>query len=171
MILLRTLPYRGPVNAQVSAMATPRVSAGVVSSHGDTVLLVRPTYKDYWDVPGGYVEPGESPAAACRREVREELGLVVNRLTLASVDWAPHDREGDKLLFLFTALDPDPTSRTGVSVAAASFDDGEIAEARYVALSELDDYTIPRLVRRLRATVAAVNERRAPVYLEHGNPV
>lgn len=159
-------------------MATPRVSAGVVSSHGDTVLLVRPTYKDYWDVPGGYVEPGESPAAACRREVREELGLVVNRLTLASVDWAPHEREGDKLLFLFTALGLDPTSLIAASsrTAAANFTtvnftDGEIAEARYVALSELDVYTIPRLVRRLRATVAAVTARRAPIYLEHGNPV
>ncbi|WP_203719432.1 NUDIX domain-containing protein, partial [Asanoa siamensis] len=25
------------------------------------IMLVRPTYKPYWDIPGGYVEPTESP--------------------------------------------------------------------------------------------------------------
>ncbi|MBX6722278.1 MAG: NUDIX hydrolase, partial [Dactylosporangium sp.] len=38
------------------------------------VLLVRPTYKPYWDIPGGYVQPGESPLAACKREIRASLG-------------------------------------------------------------------------------------------------
>ena len=28
-----------------------------------------------WDVPGGHVEPGESPRTALRRELREELGI------------------------------------------------------------------------------------------------
>jgi ADP-ribose pyrophosphatase YjhB (NUDIX family) len=37
----------------------------------DRVMLVRPTYKPYWDVPGGYVEKGESPLQACIREVAE----------------------------------------------------------------------------------------------------
>src|SRR4051794_6081139 len=35
----------------------------------------RPTYKAYWDIPGGYVEPGETPRDACVREVYEELGI------------------------------------------------------------------------------------------------
>jgi ADP-ribose pyrophosphatase YjhB (NUDIX family) len=83
-------------------MATPRVSAGAlfVDEQG-RVLLVEPIYKSYWDVPGGYVEPGESPLAACTREVREELGIAPRLGALLVVDWAPAEHEGDKLLFIF----------------------------------------------------------------------
>jgi 8-oxo-dGTP diphosphatase len=57
-------------------MATPRMAAGIaIRDPGGRILLVRPTYKDGWDIPGGYVEPGESPAEACHRELKEEIGL------------------------------------------------------------------------------------------------
>lgn len=143
-------------------MTKPRVSAGIVALHGDSVAMVRTTYKDYWDVPGGYVEPGESPEAACRREVYEELGIDPGRLIFASVDWAPSDQEGDKVLFLFAAPDIDPTT-----LAKARFNDGEIAEARFVSFVDLDTYTISRLARRLRSTVEAIRAG-AATYLEHG---
>lgn len=84
------------------SFATPRVAAGALFfDPTGRVLLVHPTYKDTWDVPGGYVEHGESPAAGCRRELAEELGLDRTPVRLLSVDWAPSDKEGDKLLFLF----------------------------------------------------------------------
>jgi NUDIX domain len=65
------------------------------------VLMVRPTYKDGWDIPGGYVEPDESPAHAAEREPAEELGLHRKPGRLLVIDWAPHPAEGDKLLFIF----------------------------------------------------------------------
>src|SRR5271155_5480798 len=34
-------------------------------------------YRGRWDLPGGFVEAGESPAAAVRREIFEETGLRV----------------------------------------------------------------------------------------------
>ncbi|MFC4989517.1 MULTISPECIES: NUDIX hydrolase [Saliphagus] len=39
------------------------------------IALVRNAWTDGWFLPGGSVEPGEPPAAAARRELREETGL------------------------------------------------------------------------------------------------
>lgn len=151
--------YPGGVADQQFTGATPRVAAGVLFIDGGRVLMLRPTYKDYWEIPGGYVEAGESPYAAAHREVQEELGIDVPIGRMLAVDWAPRDTEGDKLLFLFAgpALPHD---------TAFTFADGEIAEARYVELDDLDSYTIDRLARRIRSAVQAP----VPQYLEHGEP-
>ncbi len=125
-------------------------------------MLVRPTYKPYWDVPGGYVEEGESPRQACVREVSEELGLHVQITTLLTVDWAPHPDEGDKMLFLF-----DGGRLTRDQLDAIVFRDGEIQEFAFVDDSQLDDLTIPRLARRIRATMQARRQMRT-AYLEQG---
>ena len=39
------------------------------------VLLVKPTYKPGWEIPGGIVELNESPKKCCEREVLEEIGF------------------------------------------------------------------------------------------------
>jgi 8-oxo-dGTP diphosphatase len=56
---------------------TARLASGALFVDGSKIFLVRKTYGDHWDLPGGYVDRGESPAAACEREVREELSLDV----------------------------------------------------------------------------------------------
>jgi 8-oxo-dGTP diphosphatase len=40
---------------------------------------------DVWGIPGGILEPGESPAACARREAFEETGLVVRPVRLTAV--------------------------------------------------------------------------------------
>lgn len=140
---------------------TLRVAAGALfRDAGGRIMMVRPSYKDEWEIPGGFVEEGETPSEACRREVREELGLLVPIGPALVVDWAPHPTEGDKLLFVF-----DGGTLTEAQHAEINFPDGEILEYAYVEPSRLDDYTVDRLARRLRAAVPGQTR-----YLEHGHP-
>jgi len=50
-----------------------RVCAAIL--RGDTILMVRHVHdgRDYWTLPGGGVQPGETPEQACAREVLEEV--------------------------------------------------------------------------------------------------
>lgn len=71
-------------------LARKRMGAAVLfTDAGGRVLLVEPTYKDYWEVPGGAVDGDESPYDAAVRELKEELGLSVAPGRLLVVDWVP----------------------------------------------------------------------------------
>ncbi|MDJ1132067.1 NUDIX hydrolase [Streptomyces iconiensis] len=62
-------------------------AAALLSDELGRVLLVKPTYRGEWLLPGGCAEPGESPETACRREVHEELGLSRAPGKLLAVHW------------------------------------------------------------------------------------
>jgi 8-oxo-dGTP diphosphatase len=76
------------MSAAASA-AAPRVAvAALIFDERGRVLLIergRPPGAGLWTVPGGRVEPGEALAAAVRREVAEETGLVVEVGPLVTV--------------------------------------------------------------------------------------
>lgn len=141
--------------------ATPRVAAGALFVDGDRVLLVRKTYGNRWDIPGGYVDAGESPAAACRRELREELGIDRLPRRLLVVDWAPNDGEGDKILYVFDC------GPLGDDEERIRLSDGELDRWEWVVVDKVDEYVITRLARRLAGACEAYVTH-TPIYLEHG---
>ena len=54
------------------------VAAGILRSNGRILICQRRASQDHalkWEFPGGKLEPGESPAEALVRELREELGI------------------------------------------------------------------------------------------------
>ncbi|MGW2185789.1 NUDIX domain-containing protein [Streptomyces sp. NPDC001719] len=146
-------------------MAHPRMAAGALffDSRGH-VLLVRPSYKPKWEIPGGYVENGESPLAACRREVLEELGISPAIGPLLVVDWAPSEAEGDKVLYIFDGGQLQPDDRDAIQL-----DPTELLGAEYHPTDALDGLLIPRLARRVKQAIKA-REQACPQYLEHGAP-
>lgn len=71
-------------------LATHYAAAGALLTDPDgNVLLVKPYYRDHWSLPGGMVDHGETPEAACAREITEELGLDLPVGRLLVIDWAP----------------------------------------------------------------------------------
>ena len=53
---------------------------GVFVVKDRSVLLVKRAvepFKDWWDVPGGFLESGEHPVEGAKRELIEETGLVI----------------------------------------------------------------------------------------------
>ena len=66
----------------------PASAGALIFDRAGRLLILKPTYKSGWTIPGGVMEAdGESPWEACRREVREETGIEVARGRLAAVDF------------------------------------------------------------------------------------
>ena len=144
-------------------VAQPRVAAGALFfDEGGRVLLLRPSYKPGWEIPGGYVRAGETPYQGAVREVGEELGIAPALGSLLVVDWAPHPDEGDKLLFVFDGglLGREEADRIRP-------DPGEVAGYEFRSFAELGQLLSPRLGRRVLAGVSA-RAGGVTVYLENG---
>lgn len=65
------------------------ISHVVMTDPQGRILLCKTTFKKDWELPGGIVEPGESPVLAARREVSEEIGLQLRIGRLLAMDWLP----------------------------------------------------------------------------------
>jgi len=66
----------------------PFLTVDGVVFHNSAVVLIRRAYdpfKGWYALPGGFVEVGETVEDACRRETREETGLIVKDLRLIGV--------------------------------------------------------------------------------------
>jgi len=87
-------------------------SAGILDANGTKILLVRRADNGRWAVPGGFMEPGESAAEACAREVLEEAGLRVRVSRLIAVYSNPNilveypDGNRYQIVALYFAAEP-----------------------------------------------------------------
>ena len=63
--------------------------ANAVFDDDDRLLLLRHLHSGLWGMPGGAMEPGETPASAATRELSEETGLACEPYALIGVTGGP----------------------------------------------------------------------------------
>jgi ADP-ribose pyrophosphatase YjhB (NUDIX family) len=144
--------------------ARKRVAADVlIRDTAGRVLLVNPTYKPGWDLPGGMAEANEPPEDAVSRELIEELGLQVTVRGLLVVDWvAPHGPWDDQIAFIFDGgtLAQDQADRLTPR-------DDELAEVAFVTTAVAHARLSTRIRPRFTAALDATADGR-PRYLRNG---
>jgi 8-oxo-dGTP diphosphatase len=142
----------------------PASAGALIFDRAGRLLVLKPTYKSGWTVPGGQMEnDGETPWEACRREVLEESGLLVERGRLVCVDFLrPRAGRPGGMRFLFDCGPLDDETLAGIVVQ-----EDEISEFRLEELDRALEVLSGPLRRRVRAGVGATGT----VYLEDGRRV
>jgi 8-oxo-dGTP pyrophosphatase MutT (NUDIX family) len=141
----------------------PASAGALVRGRKGRLLILKPTYKGGWTIPGGVVEVGESPWETCRRETKEESGLDVATGRLVCVDFLrPRPGRPGGMRFLFDCGVFDDAVLDTVVIQPI-----EIAESRILPI----DTALPLLSGPVRRRVRAGWKTKRVHYLEDGRPV
>ena len=151
--------FIGVLNA---GLPTKRVIAqGLIRNSSGQILLCELTYKKEWDLPGGVVDPHESPAHAVAREVREELQVEMSPRSLVAVNWLPSWRGWDDAMLCVFDLGVDDQV-----IARARLEPREIRALHWCTLDEVELHAaayVTRMLRRLEP------QAEGTAYLEDGS--
>lgn len=149
--------------AYTESLPKKRMGAGCLffDEHGN-VMLVKPTYKPGWEIPGGGVEQNESPKQCCTREIQEELGLERKIGELLVVDYNRETEEKtESLMFIFDGGILTPSEIESIQLGHA-----ELSEFRFFTIETLPSDMVNTL--RNRVLMAWQQKlRHADVYLEN----
>ncbi|MEU4338305.1 NUDIX hydrolase [Micromonospora lupini] len=140
-------------------------AAAFITDPDGNVLLVKPTYRDHWAFPGGYVDEGEYPHEACAREIHEELGASLGVGDLLVVDWAPPTGQRPRALISFTF-------DCGLIASLDAFDlaGQELEDIAFFERQEAERRLPGSVATRIHAAIGARNGS-GPVYLANGSAI
>ena len=143
-----------------STLPTKRaIAQALIRNDAGEVLLCEPTYKKFWDLPGGVVDPSESPAHAVLREVAEELSLNGKIRSLAAVTWLPPWRGwDDATLFVFDVWVPGEPG---------ALQPREIRAVHWRPVADVGAHCADYTGRLIHRAVQAIDERTGVAYLEN----
>lgn len=155
---------RGVTQPDWSVPRIPASAGALIFDRVGRLLLLKPTYKKNWTIPGGQLEAnGESPWEACLRETREECGLQIVSGDLVCVDFLrPRPNRPGGMRFLF-----DCGTFSDQQLEEISLQADEVSEHRFEDPEDATALLSGPVRRRVRATVAAGRF----IYLEDGQPV
>lgn len=143
----------------------PASAGALVWDRKGRLLILKPTYKSGWTLPGGIVEAdGETPWEACQREAMEECGLRLRRGKLVCVDFLrPRPGRPGGMRFLFDTGPFDTATLAGIVLQEEEISSYHLARP---------ERALSRLSGPVRRRVAAVVSRPGRLnYLEDGRRV
>jgi NAD+ diphosphatase len=122
-------------------------AAALIADEQDRLLITvrgKEPGKGMWDLPGGFVDPGESAEEALRREVREEVGLEVAAMQYV----ASYPNTYDYMGVRYSTMDMGFLCRVHEPAKAAP-QERDIRAILFVPLQEIDlgRFAFPSLAR------------------------
>jgi 8-oxo-dGTP pyrophosphatase MutT (NUDIX family) len=92
-------------NEILSLLKQRTIGARILLIRNNKILLVKHTYQEGWYTIGGGVERGESPLNAIHRELKEEVGITLEKPpTLFSIYYSRLEKRDDYVV-LYIASD------------------------------------------------------------------
>jgi 8-oxo-dGTP diphosphatase len=120
----------------VSVKVVLVAACALIDADGRVLIARRPPGRPMaglWEFPGGKVEAGETPEATLIRELKEELGIIVNEACLAPLTFASHSYADFHLVMpLYVCRRWEGTVRAQ-----------EAQELAWVRPNQLKDYPMP----------------------------
>jgi 8-oxo-dGTP diphosphatase len=149
-----------------ASLPKKRMAAGCLfRNSSNQILIVQPSYKPNWEIPGGITEDNESPRDSAAREVREELSLEVSVGRLLVVDYtSENENYTEALMWVF-----DGGILNDTQILSLKLPVSELKSFRFVDLLELETLVTPRMFRRLEQAVFAIQNNQT-LYLENQLP-
>lgn len=136
--------------------SAPRLGVGVVVVHEGRFVLIKRGHepaKGAWTLPGGLVELGERLHEAACREIREECGLDIDRLSLIDVVEFIEPAD-DGIRYHFVVADYRARYGGGVLQAADDADD-----ARWFSIEDLEDLSCSESVTSVVQKALALDQK------------
>jgi 8-oxo-dGTP pyrophosphatase MutT (NUDIX family) len=127
------------------------------------LLILKPSYKEGWNLPGGVTDKFESPYQTVIRECKEETNLDIQIKELVLIDYIQETIDGhnfDHVEFYFTAI---AKSFTDIKI-----DNEEVIDYKFVDTTQAKEFLSENYYNRLQAVLRA---KSYPVLFDNKKPL
>lgn len=164
---VKRLPITHPNLEYFKALPKKKMGAGVLLfNDNDEILIVRPSYKDHWSIPGGVVDENESPREAGLRETKEEVGVNLDDIKFLCVEYTRKNKD-ENLFFLFGG-----GKLNSRQIDEIRTDPDEIREFRFAKIEEAAELIgSSSVLSKILLKCPDIIKNNIPIYLENGEEI
>lgn len=131
------------------------IGAGALFFNSENqILIVKPKYKEGWEIPGGIVEAEEAPQDACYREIKEEINLDIKPGRLLVLDFRTKKGfMGDGIMLVFFG-----GILTQEQINQIKLNTDELSEFKFTDIDNASSLVTERLIKRLPKAMRAYRD-------------